>query len=58
MLIKVDDADGLVAHCAARGVIVRGFHTEPALAQCVRITVGSSADLDALEAALDAWETS
>lgn len=57
VLVRVDDAEGLLRHCASRGVVLRGFPAEPALKDHVRITVGSAADLDALEAALDRWET-
>lgn len=57
VLIRVSDAAGLLDYCARRGVVLRGFPSEPALRDCIRISVGSGADLDRLEEALDAWET-
>lgn len=56
VLARVDDAAGLLRYCAERGVVLRGFPAEPALRDCIRITVGSPAELDALAAALDAWQ--
>jgi histidinol-phosphate aminotransferase len=56
VLIRVEDAAGLISFCAGRGVVVRGFASEPMLRDCVRITVGSEQDLDALAAVLDEWE--
>lgn len=56
VLIRVDDAEGLLSACARFNVILRGFPAEPALQDCVRISVGSKQDLDALEQALDYWE--
>ncbi len=52
-LIRVDDGPALVRHCAARGVRIRDFHGQPLLDHCVRITVGSAGEMDALRAALD-----
>jgi histidinol-phosphate aminotransferase len=57
VLARVDDATGLLRFCTERGVILRGFPAEPALGDCIRITVGSQKDLDALETALDEWES-
>jgi histidinol-phosphate aminotransferase len=56
VLVRVDDAAGLLAACAGEGVILRGFPSEPALRDCLRITVGSGDDLDRLAVALDHWE--
>jgi len=56
VLIRVDDADGLLTHCAQRSVILRGFPSEPVLSDCIRISVGSKDDLEKLESALDDWE--
>ena len=56
VLIRVDDAKALIAFCAEHGVVVRGFAGEPLLRDCIRITVGSEADLNALAAVLDEWE--
>ena len=56
VLIRVSDAAGLLDYCARRGVVLRGFPSEPALRDCIRISVGSDEDLDQLAEALDAWE--
>ena len=56
VLIRVDDADALLSHCAQRNVILRGFPAEPALRDCVRISVGSEEDLASLEGALNDWD--
>jgi histidinol-phosphate/aromatic aminotransferase/cobyric acid decarboxylase-like protein len=57
VLARVDDADGLLGFCAQRKLILRGFPAEPALRDCIRISVGSKDDLARLEQALDEWET-
>jgi len=56
VLLRIGSADELLAFCAARGVILRGYPGEPMLSACIRISVGSEEDLAALETALDAWE--
>ena len=56
VLIRVDDADGLLTHCALNNVILRGFPAEPVLRDCIRISVGSEDDLGQLSRALDGWE--
>lgn len=56
VLVRVDDADGILAACARKNVILRGFPAEPSLQDCIRISVGSKADLESLRAALDDWE--
>lgn len=55
VLVRVDEARGLLEHCARHEVILRGF-SDPALRDCIRISVGSSTDLDRLEAAIEDWE--
>jgi histidinol-phosphate aminotransferase len=56
VLLQVHDADDLLSFCAGRGVILRGYPSEPLLEGCIRISVGSKEELSALESALDAWE--
>ena len=56
VLLRADNSDDFLTFCAARGVILRGYPTDPMLTDCVRISVGSEEDLCALESALDAWE--
>lgn len=56
VLLEVNDAAGLLAHCAAQNIMLRGFPADPNLRNCLRISVGSSSDLAALKAALDEWK--
>ena len=53
VLVRVTDAPALVAHCASMGIAVRGFASDPSLRDCVRISVGSRKEIEALAAALD-----
>lgn len=55
VLARVDDAPGLVAHCADQGVRIRDFSGTPGLANCVRISIGASDEMRALADALDTW---
>ena len=48
--------DSLLDFSARRNVILRGFPAEPALQDCIRISVGSRDELAQLEAVFDAWE--
>ena len=57
VLIRVADAPALVSFCADRGVRVRNFDGTPGLAGCVRLSVGSEPEVDALIAALESWES-
>jgi histidinol-phosphate aminotransferase len=56
VLLEVDDAAGLLAHCARHNIILRGFTVDPALRDCLRISVGSEAELHALNTALNLWK--
>lgn len=56
VLLQVDNAAGLLAHCAAHNIVLRGFPAEPLLRDCLRISVGSSSELAALKTALDDWK--
>jgi len=56
VLVRADRADELLGFCAGRGVILRGFPADPLLRGYIRISVGSAQDIEALAAALDAWE--
>jgi histidinol-phosphate aminotransferase len=55
VLLRVKHADRLLAHCASQGVVVRGYAADPVLRDCIRISVGSKADLAGLQQALDDW---
>jgi histidinol-phosphate/aromatic aminotransferase/cobyric acid decarboxylase-like protein len=54
--LRTRQAAALLAFCAERGVILRGFPADPLLQCYVRISVGSTQDIDALAAVLDQWE--
>ena len=56
VLLRTRQAAALLAFCAERGVILRGFPADPLLQCYVRISVGSTQDIDALAAVLDQWE--
>jgi histidinol-phosphate aminotransferase len=56
VLIRVDNADGLLTHCAELGVIIRGFPADPSLQEYIRISVGSQSDIAALGTVFDKWE--
>ena len=56
VLLRVKHAGRLLAHCASHGVVVRGYASDPALKDCLRISVGSRQDLLALEQVLDDWK--
>lgn len=56
VLLQVEDAGGLVAWCADRGVRIRSFDGTPGLDGCVRLSIGSAEQMDALVDALEAWE--
>ncbi len=57
VLIRVDEAEELLAFCAQRNLVLRGFPADPMLRGCIRISVGSENDIAALSAALDEWES-
>ena len=56
ILLRAKDASGILAYCASRGVILRGYPSEPLLRDCIRISVGSRQELANLEDALNQWE--
>jgi histidinol-phosphate aminotransferase len=51
-----DEAPRLAAHLAARGVLVKDVSLMPRLQRCLRISLGTSAELDRLAEALRAWD--
>ena len=56
VLMRVPDADRSFAALRAAGILVKNVHgSHPALLQCLRITVGTRAENDALVAALKAY---
>ncbi|MCF6263791.1 MAG: histidinol-phosphate transaminase [Xanthomonadales bacterium] len=57
ILIRLEDASGLMHYCRGHNIILRAFNNEPMLQGCIRISVGSDSDLDSLETALNTWKT-
>ncbi|MCF6226137.1 MAG: histidinol-phosphate transaminase [Xanthomonadales bacterium] len=57
ILIRLDDASGLMRYCGQQNIILRAFNNEPLLQNCIRISVGSNSDLDSLETVLKTWKT-
>lgn len=55
LLVQVDDAPRVMAHCAANQVLLR--HFGGALADCLRISIGSAADNDSLLGAFSSLES-
>jgi histidinol-phosphate aminotransferase len=55
VLLRVADADGLVAWCADRGIRIRNFTSQPQLQGCVRLTIGSQEEMEAVKSALQAY---
>ena len=58
VLIRSNRASELLAFCAGRRVVLRGFPADPLLQGYIRISVGSAQDIEALAAVLDEWEKS
>ena len=56
VLLQACEAEDLLSFCAGRGVILRGYPSEPLLEGCIRISVGSKNELSVLKSALDDWE--
>jgi histidinol-phosphate aminotransferase len=57
VLIRVGDGPGLVQAAAAAGIRLRDQSAQPGLAHCVRITIGSDHETDALIQFLNEWST-
>lgn len=53
VLLRVDDAPALTRFCANQGIRIRDFSNQPMLDQCVRITIGSRNDMQALTRVLN-----
>ena len=56
ILVKVDDADKLYQYLLLNGIIVRNRSKEPLCENCIRITVGTKEENDALIKALKKYE--
>jgi histidinol-phosphate aminotransferase len=55
LLVRVPDAAGWHARLRSAGILVKSFHgAHPALANCLRITIGTPAENDALIDAMGA----
>lgn len=57
-LAQADEPRRLVESLAERGVLVKDLSRVPALEGCVRVSVGTSFELDCLDEALAAWTLS
>jgi histidinol-phosphate aminotransferase len=55
ILLRVADADALVAWCAGRGIRIRNFTSQTQLEGCVRLTIGSTEEMAELKLALRAY---
>ncbi len=55
ILLRVADADALVAWCAGRGIRIRNFTSQAQLKGCVRLTIGSAKEMAELKLALQAY---
>lgn len=58
VLVRLDGSDrprALVEFLAARGVLVKDLSRVPSLQGCLRVSVGTSSELDRLQDALSAW---
>jgi histidinol-phosphate aminotransferase len=55
ILLRVADATALTLWCAGRGIRIRDFSSQPQLEGCVRLTIGSTDELAALQVALQAF---
>jgi histidinol-phosphate aminotransferase len=55
LLVEVDDASGLVAHCHARDLLIRHFPGKAGLENAVRISIGTPAQMERLVATVEAW---
>jgi histidinol-phosphate aminotransferase len=53
VLLRVDNAAALVAHCAALGIRIRDFSSQPQLENCVRLSIGTAEEMAALAGALE-----
>ncbi|NOR19314.1 MAG: histidinol-phosphate transaminase [Xanthomonadales bacterium] len=55
ILLRVSNAGELVEWCASNGIRIRDFSSQPLLGGCVRLTIGSQAELCALKTTLQAF---
>ena len=55
VLLRLADAASLVSWCAGQGIHIRDFSSQPQLAGCVRLSIGSVAEMTALKASLRAY---
>ncbi|MBT8074431.1 MAG: histidinol-phosphate transaminase [Xanthomonadales bacterium] len=55
VLMRVADADGLVNWCHRRGIKIRNFNSQRQLEGCVRLSIGSEAEMAELKSALQSF---
>lgn len=56
LLVRVSQARALYTHLLDNGIVVRDRSTQPGCADCLRITVGTPFENEALLKVLDAWK--
>lgn len=54
ILAAFDQAETIYQHCLAHGIIIRNFSRYPGLENCLRITIGTEADMQKLRSTLSA----
>jgi histidinol-phosphate aminotransferase len=55
ILLRVQNADQLVAWCAGHGIRIRNFNTQSQLRGCVRLTIGNQQEMAEVKAVLQAY---
>ena len=55
VLMRVADADGLVAFCEGRNIKIRNFNSQAQLEGCVRLSIGSETEMAELKLALQSF---
>jgi histidinol-phosphate aminotransferase len=57
LLLRMKRAREFFEYAARNGVLLRDFSLQPALSDCLRVTVGSEQQMSALISLLDAWRS-
>ena len=55
LLLKVEGAGELAKYLASIGIAVRSFANAPMLENCIRITIGTTAENDEIMSAIKRW---
>jgi len=57
VLVEVENADALMAHCLQSDVVLRNQSHQPNLANCIRITMGNNDEMDRLVECFNRYPT-